>query len=96
MENRIVLSACIAEAKPLRSTPAGIPAIDLQLEHRSQQREAGQQREVAASIKAVAFGAVAERLARQPIGSDWTFTGFLATPRNGRLAVLHILDIQPI
>ena len=42
----------------------------------------------------VAFGAMAERLARQQIGSRWTFSGFLATPRNGRNAVLHIQDIQ--
>ena len=45
-------------------------------------------------MKAVAFGAMAERLARQNIGSLWTFTGFLATPRNGKNAVLHIQDIQ--
>ena len=44
--------------------------------------------------KAVAFGAMAERLARQNIGSLWTFSGFLATPRNGKNAVLHIQDIQ--
>ena len=41
-------------------------------------------RDVNAVMKAVAFGAMAERLARQPIGSLWRFTGFLATPRNGK------------
>lgn len=51
-------------------------------------------REVKAVLKAVAFGAMAERLARQPIGSLWCFTGFLATPRNGKHPVLHIQDIQ--
>lgn len=45
-------------------------------------------------MKAVAFGAMAERLARQNIGSLWTFSGFLANPRNGKTAVLHIQDIQ--
>ena len=56
--------------------------------------EAGQMREVKAVLKAVAFGAMAERLARQPIGSLWRFTGFLATPRNGKHPVLHVQDIQ--
>lgn len=56
--------------------------------------EAGQRREVKAVLKAVAFGAMAERLARQPIGSLWRFTGFLATPRNGKHPVLHVQDIQ--
>lgn len=79
----------------MRFTPAGLPAIELRLEHHSQQPEAGQTREVKAAMKAVAFGAMAERLARQPIGSLWCFSGFLATPRNGKHAVLHVQDIQP-
>ena len=88
------MTACIAEAEALRYTPAGLPAINLRLEHESQQTEAGHPRAVKAAIKAVAFGAMAERLARQNIGSLWTFSGFLATPRNGKTAVLHIQDIQ--
>ena len=88
------MTACIAEAEPLRYTPAGLPAVNLRLEHESQQTEAGHTRDVKAAIKAVAFGATAERLARQNIGSRWTFHGFLANPRNGRNAVLHIQDIQ--
>lgn len=94
MENRVALTACIAEAEPLRYTPAGLPAITLRLEHESRQTEAGTPREVKAAMKAIAFGAMAERLARQNVGSLWTFTGFLATPRNGKTAVLHIQDIQ--
>ena len=95
MQNRVALTACIAEAQALRFTPAGLPAIELRLEHRSEQQEAGQPREVKAAMKAVAFGAMAERLARQPLGSQWCFSGFLATPRNGKYAVLHVQDIQP-
>ena len=94
MENHVAIKACIAEAQALRFTPAGVPAIELRLEHSSQQQEAGQMRDVNAVMKAVAFGAMAERLARQPIGSLWRFTGFLATPRNGKHPVLHIQDIQ--
>ena len=78
----------------MRFTPAGLPALDFRLEHESEVIEAGQQRKVKAAIKAVAFGSVAETLARQAIGSSWTFTGFLATPRNGKHAVLHIQSFQ--
>ena len=94
MENHVVLTACIAEAQALRFTPAGLPAIELRLEHSSSQQEAGQQREVKVAVKAVAFGAMAERLAKQPMGSLWRFTGFLTTPRNGKHAVFHVQDIQ--
>ncbi len=89
------MTAALAEIKILRFTPAGLPAIDIVLEHRSTQTEAGQARQVNALLKAVAFGALAERIARQAVGSSWIFQGFLATPRNSKSLVLHIQDIQP-
>jgi primosomal replication protein N len=92
--NQVVLTACIVEAKALRYTPAGLPAIDLRLEHESSVDEAGQIRQVKATIKAVALGAVAERVGGKPVGSVWRFSGFLATPRNGKLVVLHIQEFQ--
>ncbi len=88
--NQLVLSACIVEANALRYTPAGIPALDLRLEHESEAIEAGQPRQVKVVVKAVALGGMAETLGKRPIGSTGRFTGFLATPRNGKYAVFHI------
>ena len=51
-------------------------------------------RQVKVAVKAVAFGSVAETLQRQPIGSPRTFTGFLATPRNGKHPVRHIQSFE--
>jgi primosomal replication protein N len=92
--NQLVLTACVAELGALRFTPAGLPAIDLRLEHESTVIEAAQPRQVKAALKAVAFGAIAERLARQALGSLWRFQGFLATPGNAKHPVLHIQDFQ--
>ena len=92
--NQLLLTACVAELGALRFTPAGLPAVDLRLEHESTVSEAGQPRQIKAALKAVAFGAVAERLARQALGSLWRFQGFLATPGNGKHTVLHIQDFQ--
>jgi primosomal replication protein N len=92
--NQTVLSARIAEASALRHTPAGLPAVDLTLDHESEAVEAGQKRQVKARIRAVAFGTDAETLARQAIGSGFRFTGFLAAPRNGKHPVLHIQSFQ--
>jgi primosomal replication protein N len=78
----------------MRFTPAGLPALDLRLESESRALEAGQERQVTASVKAVAFGALAERLARQEIGSHWKFSGFVATPRNGKNLVFHIQEFS--
>ena len=92
--NSLVLTACVAELGALRFTPAGLPAIDLRLEHESTVTEAAQPRQIKAALKAVAFGAVAERLAKQALGSLWRFQGFLATPGNGKYPVLHIQYFQ--
>jgi len=92
--NQLVLTASIAELSALRYTPAGLPALDLRLEHESLLQEAGQERQVKASAKAVAFGALAERLVKQAVGSSWRFQGFVATPRNGKNLVFHIQDFS--
>ena len=92
--NQTILSARIAEAKPLRYTPAGLPAVDLTLEHESEALEAGHPRQVKVEIRAVAFGTDAETLARQAVGSGFRFTGFLAAPRHGKHPVLHIQSFQ--
>jgi len=92
--NHVELTACIAEAKALRYTPAGIPMLDLVLEHESVLEHAGQTRQVKAVVKANALGAMAERLQQQPLGSRWRFAGFLATPRMGKNVVFHIQEFQ--
>ena len=79
----------------MRYTPAGMPALNLLLEHESQVSEAGGQRTVKVAVKAVAFGTLAERLARQAIGSVWRFSGFLANARQGKSLVFHIQDFLP-
>ena len=92
--NQLILTAVIAELSSPRYTPAGLPALDLRLDHESRSEEAGQERQVKASVKAVAFGALAERLVKQAIGSSWKFKGFVATPRNGKNLVFHIQEFS--
>jgi primosomal replication protein N len=92
--NSTELSACIAEVEPMRYTPAGMPALNCRLEHESQVEEAGGIRTVTLAIKAVAFGSQAERLARQAVGSNWNFRGFLANARQGKSVVFHIQDFS--
>ena len=84
------------EASAKRYTPAGLPAIDFRLEHESEVQEAGQKRQVKTSVKAVALGSLAERIAQLPLGSLWQFNGFLASPRQSKNVVFHIQDFQQI
>jgi primosomal replication protein N len=66
--NRLAIDATLATRDALRHTPAGVPAIDAVLMHRSEQREAGSARRVECEIAAVAFGGIAETIARLPVG----------------------------
>ncbi|MBV5298779.1 MAG: primosomal replication protein N [Rhodoferax sp.] len=90
--NQLNLTASILETEPLRYTPSGLPALNMRLEHASEISEAGQIRQVKVNIKSVVFGAAAERLAVQDIGSCWNFRGFLATPKGARHVVFHVQE----
>ena len=92
--NQLVLTARIAEVSPLRYTPAGLPVLELRLEHESEQQEAGTPRTVKTSVKTIAVGLMAERIGHQALDSCWLFKGFLATPRQGKSVVLHIQEFQ--
>ena len=93
--NQLQLRAQLAERAPLRYTPAGLAAQDVVLEHQSTQTEAGSQRLVALRLKAVAFGALAERLAHVALGTDLWCRGFLASTRRGHGIVFHIQVFEP-
>jgi primosomal replication protein N len=88
--NQLALSAVVVQVQSLRYTPAGIPALNLVLEHESQVTELDTTRLVKLQLRAVAFGAMAETLSRQGLVSDCSFQGFLANSRNGKGVVFHI------
>ena len=94
--NRVDLTACIAEASPLRYTPAGIPAANFVLEHESEIVEAGVTRQVKLTLRAVAFGALAEQTGRLTLGTVFRFTGFLINARTSKSLVLHLHSIDAI
>jgi len=93
--NQVDLTACIAELSPLRYTPAGIPAINFILEHESEMLEAGVNRQVKLTIKAVAFGTLAEQAVKLPLGKPFRFTGFLINARTSKGVVFHIQALHP-
>ncbi len=78
--NRLAIDATLATRDALRYTPAGLPAIDLVLAHRSEQREAGGVRRVECEIAAVAFGAIAEAIAKLPGGAAVQVRGIPRPP----------------
>ena len=94
--NTLRLSAAIALVHPLRYTPAGLPALDVVLEHQSEAEQMGQARKVSLVMRAQAFGTEAETLARQSLGAVCEFHGFLTQARTGKGVVFQIQDFTPI
>jgi primosomal replication protein N len=92
--NRFHLSAQVVQVQPLRYTPAGIPVVNLLLEHESTVTELDTPRLVKLQLRAVAFGAQAEILARQGLDADCEFHGFMTNARNGKGLVFHIQDFS--
>lgn len=92
--NRFELSAAVVQVQSLRYTPAGIPAVNLVLEHVSTVVELDVPRSVKLQLKAVAFGALAETLSRQSLEMTGRFQGFMANSRNGKGVVFHIQDFS--
>ena len=90
------MTARIAEASPVRYTPAGIPAINLVLEHESEVEEGGVTRQVKLTVRAVAFGELAETSVKSELGQVQLFTGFLINARTSKSLVFHIQAINPI
>jgi primosomal replication protein N len=93
--NRLVLSARLVQRSALRYTPAGVPALDLELTHESQMSEDGQTRKVALQMRAVAIGTITAALQALTLGAAADFAGFVAAARNGRGLLFHVTDIAP-
>ncbi|MGV3728536.1 primosomal replication protein N [Hydrogenophaga sp.] len=92
--NVLRLSAVVVQVQSLRYTPAGIPAVNIVLEHESQVVEMDTPRQVKLQLRAVAFGAQAEILSRQGLDSACEFHGFMTNARNGKGVVFHIQDFS--
>ena len=92
--NRLVLSATLVERGAVRYTPAGLPALDLVLSHRSEVSEDGAPRKVSMDIRAVAIGAITRPVGALALGTEASFAGFLASGRNGRGHIFHVTAVE--
>jgi primosomal replication protein N len=93
--NRLVLHARLVQRSVTRYTPAGLPALDLLLEHQSTVSQDGHPRKLAFELRALAVGEVTRGLNTLPLGQSAVFAGFIAQGRNGRGWVLHLTDFDP-
>lgn len=93
--NRTELAGIIRERGALRYTPAGIPVLEFQMIHESEQNEAGGLRRVSCEIACVALGPTALLIKEAPPGSEIRVSGFLAARSLKRKTpVLHVTEVE--
>ena len=93
--NRLVLTASLVERGALRYTPAGIPALDLNLKHESDvTTQEGSSRKVSVEVRARALGEITHRVAQLELGSEHGFAGFIGSQRNGKGVVFHVTELD--
>ena len=88
------LSGVVKERSALRYPPAGLPAVDLVVDHQSVVQEEGTPRKVSMDCKAVCIGTLAVQAQRLAMDEPVVFHGFLAPARNGRGHVFHVTALQ--
>jgi len=88
--NELVFSGVIAQLEPLRYTPAGLPLLSFELQHSSEQIEAGETRSVNLSLAVIALGNIATELADLPREQAVVVRGFLTRRTvKSSVVVLH-------
>lgn len=85
------MSGVICTEEPIRYTPAGLPVLQMELDHRSEQIEVSIPVKIELVMKVKAVGEIAQEIARLPLGTEIVVKGFLArTSRRSDAAVLHV------
>ncbi len=77
-QNQFVCSAALVAKSVIRYNPRGLPIIEFEIEHKSEQIEANSTRVVVCAIKAIAMGVVCEQVQQVDLGEFRVWSGFLA------------------
>jgi primosomal replication protein N len=89
--NQIVLSGVMRNLQAIRYSPAGVPVLMFELQHRSRQTEADTALDVVVTMRVQAAGELAQEVGRFSDGTQIAIKGFLArTSQRSDLPVLHV------
>jgi primosomal replication protein N len=91
--NRYQVTGTLLERQSLRYTPAGVPALDMQIEHASEDQSG---HDATVNLPAVAFGLVAQTLSSTPLGSTLKLDGFLRHGAKSKKLIAQIESFEII
>ena len=93
--NQLRIRAKAVAKSALRYTPAGVAVLEASFQHEGCVTEAAVERTLAFEFSAIALGAVAQAMDREPLGAPMTLEGFIA-PRSRRTTrlLVHVTDYK--
>ena len=93
--NQLRIRAKVVAKSALRYTPAGVAVLEASFEHEGNVTEAAVDRALKFEFAAIALGAAAQSLDREPLGSTLVLQGFIA-PRSHRTMrlLVHITEYK--
>ena len=93
--NQLRIRAKAVAKSALRYTPAGVAVLEASFEHEGTVTEAAGERTLAFEFAAIALGAIAQALDREPLGQPMLLEAFIAprTRRTTRL-VVHVTEYK--
>ncbi len=89
--NRYQVTGTLQERQSLRYTPAGVPALDMQIEHPSEDQSG---HDATVNLSGVAFGLVAQTLVSTPLGSKLKLDGFLRHSAKSKKLIVQIESFE--
>lgn len=95
--NQFVCTAALVSKSVVRYNPRGLPIVDFEIEHKSEQIEANSPRVVLCKLKAVAMGVVCEQVLQVELGEYKVWSGFMAQ-RSLKTNSLqfHVCSLSPL
>jgi primosomal replication protein N len=93
--NQLRIHAKAVAKSALRYTPAGVAVLEASFQHQGSVKEAAAERSLAFEFSAIALGAVALALDREPLGKPMMLEGFIA-PRSRRTTrlLVHVTEYK--
>ncbi len=93
--NHVVIEGILTETSVLRYTPAGVPFMEMRIQHFSRQPEAGSERDVSVTLLVIALGEPALVAATIKTGQSIAVKGFLSQRSlKSEFPVLHVNQIK--
>jgi primosomal replication protein N len=79
--NQLRISGLISSCSPIRYTPAGLPVLEIKLDHNEAVIQAGVSRDVQCEVSVVVVGDLAQMWKTSALGEEVEVVGFISPAR---------------